>query len=181
MPMTIPFHGNVVVLRIREENAVFHEYSYIYIIVIFTFCVCLMVSWFRHHLLLQVICSSVCIIKPIRLSLPVYSHFLRALRGIPIISQVTKLINWCSSWNRSSPWLIAGSLNKCINISKETKIYCSLKLDQNVNIAKRSNSQRIYRARWYPEPGPRLNIKTVLSTYGDFHIKDKTAVSTSYL
>ena len=24
--------------------------------------------------------------------------------------------------------------------------------------------------------GPRLNIKTVLSTYGDFHVKDKTAV-----
>ena len=31
------------------------------------------------------------------------------------------------------------------------------------------------------EPGPRLNIKTVLSMYGDFHIKDKTAVRTSYL
>ena len=31
------------------------------------------------------------------------------------------------------------------------------------------------------EPGPRLNIKTVLSTYGDFHIKDKTVVRTSYL
>ena len=30
-------------------------------------------------------------------------------------------------------------------------------------------------------PGPRLNIKTVLSTYGDFHFKDKTAVRTSYL
>ena len=30
-------------------------------------------------------------------------------------------------------------------------------------------------------PGPRLNIKTVLSTYGDFHAKDKTAVRTSYL
>ena len=29
--------------------------------------------------------------------------------------------------------------------------------------------------------GPRLNIKTVLSTYGDFHVKDKTAVKTSYL
>ena len=29
------------------------------------------------------------------------------------------------------------------------------------------------------EPGPRLNIKTVLSTYGDFHVKDKTAVRTS--
>ena len=27
-------------------------------------------------------------------------------------------------------------------------------------------------------PGPRLNIKTVLSTYGDFHVKDKTAVGT---
>ena len=29
--------------------------------------------------------------------------------------------------------------------------------------------------------GPRLNIKTVLYTYGDFHVKDKTAVRTSYL
>ena len=35
---------------------------------------------------------------------------------------------------------------------------------------------------YYPYiPGPRLNIKTVLSTYGDFHVKDKTAVRTSYL
>ena len=31
------------------------------------------------------------------------------------------------------------------------------------------------------DSGPRLNIKTVLSTYGDFHAKDKTAVRTSYL
>ena len=31
------------------------------------------------------------------------------------------------------------------------------------------------------ESGPRLNIKTVLSKYGDFHVKDKTAVRTSYL
>ena len=29
--------------------------------------------------------------------------------------------------------------------------------------------------------GPHLNIKTVLSTCGDFHVKDKTAVRTSYL
>ena len=29
--------------------------------------------------------------------------------------------------------------------------------------------------------GPRLNIKTVLSMYGDFHVKDKTAVRTSLL
>ena len=33
----------------------------------------------------------------------------------------------------------------------------------------------------YKDPGPRLNIKTVLSTYGDFHVKDKTAVRTSYI
>ena len=33
---------------------------------------------------------------------------------------------------------------------------------------------------WYIEhTGPRLNIKTVLSTYGDFHVKDKTAVRTT--
>ena len=31
------------------------------------------------------------------------------------------------------------------------------------------------------DSGPHLNIKTVLSTYGDFHVKDKTAVRTSYL
>ena len=33
----------------------------------------------------------------------------------------------------------------------------------------------------YYKTQPRLNIKTVLSTYGDFHVKDKTAVRTSYL
>ena len=41
----------------------------------------------------------------------------------------------------------------------------------------RSSGNRIHLL----EPGPRLNIKTVLSTYGDFHVKDKTAVRTSYL
>ena len=33
----------------------------------------------------------------------------------------------------------------------------------------------------HQDAGPRLNIKTVLSMYGDFHVKDKTAVRTSYL
>ena len=32
-----------------------------------------------------------------------------------------------------------------------------------------------------PSTGPRLNIKTVLSRYGDSYVKDKTAVRTSYL
>ena len=43
---------------------------------------------------------------------------------------------------------------------------------------------RAYRGEDNPsdeEAGPRLNIKIVLSTYGDFHVKDKTAVRTSYL
>ena len=38
-----------------------------------------------------------------------------------------------------------------------------------------------YRLSLHRSSGPRLNIKTVLSTYGDFHVKDKTAVRTSYL
>ena len=33
----------------------------------------------------------------------------------------------------------------------------------------------------YDSTGPRLNIKTILSMYGDFHVKDKTVVRTSYL
>ena len=36
------------------------------------------------------------------------------------------------------------------------------------------------KAQSSPSAGPRLNIKTVLSTYGEFHVKDKTAVRTSY-
>ena len=42
-------------------------------------------------------------------------------------------------------------------------------------------STRVELRSCVPEAGPRLNIKTVLSTYGDFHVKDKTAVRTSYL
>ena len=42
-------------------------------------------------------------------------------------------------------------------------------------------SARVQTKAYDITPGPRLNIKTVLSTYGDFHVKDKTAVRTSYL
>ena len=42
------------------------------------------------------------------------------------------------------------------------------------------NINKYIKALLHPA-GPRLNIKTVLSTYGDFHVKDKTAVRTSYL
>ena len=40
--------------------------------------------------------------------------------------------------------------------------------------------QKFVAVRW-EEPGPRLNIKIVLSRYGDSYVKDKTAVRTSYL
>ena len=43
------------------------------------------------------------------------------------------------------------------------------------------DSQKIQQDNSLQEPGPRLNIKTILSTYGDFHVKDKTAIRTSYL
>ena len=48
----------------------------------------------------------------------------------------------------------------------------------------RNSTLKVHQVRHHregQEPGPRLNIKTVLSTYGDFHVKDKTAVRTSYL
>ena len=44
-----------------------------------------------------------------------------------------------------------------------------------------SSSQLRVRMWSAQTPRPRLNIKTVLSTYGNFHVKDKTAVRTSYL
>ena len=43
------------------------------------------------------------------------------------------------------------------------------------------NSSHCVSVLYVTDTGPRLNIKTVLSTYGDFHVKDKTAVRTSYL
>ena len=44
-----------------------------------------------------------------------------------------------------------------------------------------SDSLHLLRRLSTVKSGPRLNIKTILSTYGDFHVKDKTAVRTSYL
>ena len=51
--------------------------------------------------------------------------------------------------------------------------HCYLVETENLNIFHHYNNNT--------SAGPRLNIKTVLSTYGDFHVKDKTAVRTSYL
>ena len=43
------------------------------------------------------------------------------------------------------------------------------------------SSETFWPYQAFGKPGPRLNIKTVLSMYGDFHVKDKTAVRASYL
>ena len=55
---------------------------------------------------------------------------------------------------------------------------CGTALKTGCNTFKAYTSGGYY---WDYYTGPRLNIKTVLSTYGDFHVKDKTAVRTSYL
>ena len=68
--------------------------------------------------------------------------------------------------------------------------WISLHRDSNaksVSLSWRHHTVHSYWFRWnrgiwsHKRSGPRLNIKTVLSTYGDFHVKDKTAVRTSYL
>ena len=55
----------------------------------------------------------------------------------------------------------------------------SSRRDRNINLHTVNNVTFAVASAW--DPGPHLNIKTVLSTYGDFHVKDKTAVRTSYL
>ena len=67
--------------------------------------------------------------------------------------------------------LMASLLLACINVWADFLIVGDFRR-QNTHVTSRE---------WLRLPGPRLNIKTVLSTYGDFHVKDKTAVRTSYL
>ena len=72
--------------------------------------------------------------------------------------------------------------NKDFETPKTSDIMHNLKgngIVHHSNVACRRSSNYIFIVGF--TPGPRLNIKTVLSTYGDFHVKDKTAVRTSYL
>ena len=65
-----------------------------------------------------------------------------------------------------------------------TQQWQKYEIDQPLNLLKTSNISDApvnHYGTALLRPGPRLNIKTVLSTYGDFHVKDKTAVRTSYL
>ena len=71
-----------------------------------------------------------------------------------------------TSWNSSGDEFIFENVN--INLKFESFPYTDLALAVEMLPHGRQGS------------GPCLNIKTVLSTYGDFHVKDKTAVRTSY-
>ena len=62
-----------------------------------------------------------------------------------------------------------------------TKFFHRFQRTQNFVLFMFVVSQFIIGQAHVNQPGPRLNIKTVLSAYGDFHVKDKTAVRTSYL
>ena len=62
-----------------------------------------------------------------------------------------------------------------ILVHRVNVIICIANKDKNTSMKTHVDTPK------YQITGPRLNIKTVLSTYGDFHVKDKTAVRTSYL
>ena len=75
-----------------------------------------------------------------------------------------------------SPYLAVSCGLTCTSVAYMRNIYGS---DNGMSHVQRQNI--IWTNDRLLLTGPRLNIKTVLSTYGDFHVKDKTAVRTSYL
>ena len=79
---------------------------------------------------------------------------------------------WTGLKNESMPMFYLSVLTLCRHIAWLTN--CGL-------ISNILHVECSYLSMPYRCQGPRLNIKTVLSTYGDFHVKDKTAVRTSYL
>ena len=85
---------------------------------------------------------------------------------------ITFHMNWMVKFTYSVP--IDHFILKLHTSLPWAMILISLLLSQNERELHHTKSSRLY-------PGPHLNIKTVLSTYGDFHVKDKTAVRTSYL
>ena len=82
--------------------------------------------------------------------------------------------------NTGLQWIYGGALYKAKALGK---VYCSNKYLQwflfGLWQSKVFGSYCLDMLSYHT--GPRLNIKTVLSTYGDFHVKDKTAGRTSYL
>ena len=64
-----------------------------------------------------------------------------------------------------------------------TEAYQHVSAEVNLNYGSKGHAGLLtcYSSAQSNQPGPRLNIKTVLSRYGDSYVKDKTAVRTSYL
>ena len=69
----------------------------------------------------------------------------------------------------------------CVNVQSLVCIYCIFVTGLHYLSVCMQYSLWCLRQHDTETSGPRLNIKTVLCTYGDFHVKDKTAVRTSYL
>ena len=95
---------------------------------------------------------------------------------------------WQCRINRSLQWERIShtcTISKSRNDRKCKYIFMSPKINSawltEINPWTAGNSWVHIQHCGYRCPGARLNIKTVLSTYGDFHVKDKTAVRTSYL
>ena len=77
----------------------------------------------------------------------------------------------CPSW--AVQWILIGTLNS-MWLSKSALDYKAwLWSEQGSHPCPKFTASLANLCR---QTGPRLNIKTVLSTYGDFHVKDKTAV-----
>ena len=106
--------------------------------------------------------------------------------GYQLPGQVLLVEEWCV-------WMLVRHQCKALHRSTAARSpQCESNLGQLRSYRKGTTAYCHYEGKhimyrtsaWSPRlhlSGPRLNIKTVLSTYGDFHVKDKTAVRTSYL
>ena len=103
----------------------------------------------------------------------------RWLRGSQLVwSALTIVVDFSIvNWNKRRNWQWICRWIRCLSCNNSFWMFwcfaCSRKQTRVVTMP------TLLLSFW--QPGPRLNIKTVLSTYGDFHVKDKTAVRTSYL
>ena len=98
---------------------------------------------------------------------------------------------WTNGWARNRcQWFEMPSCSLWCHCNETINLYLHINVPLPLWHAKTHLKDSIKHYRNYnqkyhhnimPDPGPGLNIKTVLSTYGDFHVKDKTAVRTSYL
>ena len=97
---------------------------------------------------------------------------------------ISAFVKTCLSYTSSEqmPLLTHAALITLLDASNYTRLKTTSVIAYYLSIHESHICDVPHIVRIFPETGgPRLNIKTVLSTYGDFHVKDKTAVRTSYL